>query len=106
MPPDVMAGFEYNIDDLYQEAKRRWLKPVEVLYILRNHDQCKFTNIPPQKPTKESCSSSIKTVIIGGRKAIEELWEKHMNGLREENRSFQKRSYWILDPCKLGEVGT
>ncbi|KAL1334546.1 calmodulin-binding transcription activator 4-like isoform X2 [Arachis hypogaea] len=25
---------------------------------------------------------------------------------REENRSFQKRSYWILDPCKLGEVGT
>ncbi|XLS79243.1 hypothetical protein HN51_063468 [Arachis hypogaea] len=23
---------------------------------------------------------------------------------REENRSFQKRSYWILDPCKLGEL--
>ena len=45
-----MAGLEYSIDDLFQEAKRRWLKPVEVLYILRNHDQCEFTHQPPHQP--------------------------------------------------------
>ncbi|XLT44428.1 hypothetical protein HN873_037032 [Arachis hypogaea] len=105
-----MAGFEYNIDDLYQEAKRRWLKLVEMLYILRNHDQFKFTNIPPQKPTKESCSSSIKTVIIGGRKAIEELWEKHMNGLRlrlvllVQTVRFYRRSLWIGFAPKESQV--
>lgn len=45
-----MAGLEYNISDLFQEAKKRWLKPIEVLYILRNHDQCEFTHVPPHQP--------------------------------------------------------
>ncbi|CAJ1851093.1 unnamed protein product [Sphenostylis stenocarpa] len=46
-----MAGLEYNIDELFQEAKKRWLKPVEVLYILRNHDRCELTHQPPHQPT-------------------------------------------------------
>lgn len=31
---------------------------------------------------EESCVSSVKMVIIGGRKEMVELWVKHMNGLR------------------------
>jgi len=46
----IMAGLEYNIDDLFQEAKKRWLKPVEVLYILRNYDMCEVTHRPPHQP--------------------------------------------------------
>ncbi|KAL1319877.1 hypothetical protein HN51_064612 [Arachis hypogaea] len=121
MPPDVMAGFEYNIDDLYQEAKRRWLKPVEVLYILRNHDQCKFTNIPPQKPTGGSLFLFNRRIMRFFRKDGYN-WRKKRDGKTvgeaherlkignveilncyyahgEENRSFQRRSYWILDPA-------
>ncbi|RYR63777.1 hypothetical protein Ahy_A04g021531 isoform C [Arachis hypogaea] len=116
MPP----GFEYNIDDLYQEAKRRWLKPVEVLYILRNHDQCKFTNIPPQKPTSGSLFLFNRRIMRFFRKDGYN-WRKKRDGRTvgeaherlkignveilncyyahgEENRSFQRRSYWILDP--------
>ncbi|XLU97142.1 hypothetical protein S245_011482, partial [Arachis hypogaea] len=112
--------FEYNIDDLYQEAKRRWLKPVEVLYILRNHDQCKFTNIPPQKPTSGSLFLFNRRIMRFFRKDGYN-WRKKRDGRTvgeaherlkignveilncyyahgEENRSFQRRSYWILDP--------
>jgi len=46
----IMAGLEYNIDDLFQEARKRWLKPVEVLCILRNYDMCELTHQPPHQP--------------------------------------------------------
>lgn len=45
-----MTGLQYNINDLFQEAKKRWLKPIEVLYILQNHDTCKFTDFPLNQP--------------------------------------------------------
>lgn len=44
----VFAGFD--ITKLGQEAQIRWLKPVEVLYILQNHENFKITERPPQKP--------------------------------------------------------
>lgn len=45
-----MAGLQYNINDLFQEAKKRWLKPIEVFYILQNHDMCNFTEVPVNQP--------------------------------------------------------
>lgn len=41
---------EYDIEYLFQEAKRRWLKPAEVLFILQNHEKYELTQEPPQKP--------------------------------------------------------
>ncbi|XP_061338700.1 calmodulin-binding transcription activator 4-like isoform X2 [Gastrolobium bilobum] len=116
MPP----GFEYNINDLYQEAKKRWLKPVEVLYILRNHDKCEFTHQPPQQPTGGSLFLFNKRVMRFFRKDGHN-WRKKKDGKTvgeaherlkvgnveilncyyahgEENRTFQRRSYWMLDP--------
>lgn len=41
------------MDDLYQEAQYRWLKPAEVLYILQNHENCQITEQPPQRPSSK-----------------------------------------------------
>ncbi|KAK7273924.1 hypothetical protein RIF29_14991 [Crotalaria pallida] len=43
--------------------------------------------------TKGSCVSSVEMVITGGRKEMEELWEKHTNDLRCET----------VDVVKIGE---
>lgn len=42
------SGFDIN--ELVQEAQNRWLKPVEVLFILQNHESHQITQEPPQKP--------------------------------------------------------
>ncbi|XP_027337992.1 calmodulin-binding transcription activator 4-like isoform X2 [Abrus precatorius] len=116
MPP----GLEYNIDDLFQEAKRRWLKPVEVLYILQNHKKCEFTDRPLHQPTGGSLFLFNRRVMRFFRKDGHN-WRKKKDGRTvgeaherlkvgnveilncyyahgEENRTFQRRSYWILDP--------
>ncbi|KAK7289897.1 hypothetical protein RIF29_03923 [Crotalaria pallida] len=110
VPAALARGFEYNVDELYREAQMRWLKLAEVMYILQNHEKYQFTEEPPQQPTsnisvlflkliieirmtafsvdpyfcltKGSCVSSVEMVITGGRKEMEELWEKHTNALR------------------------
>lgn len=41
-----VSSYEYDINDLYKEAQRRWLKPVEALYILENDDKYQFTQEP------------------------------------------------------------
>ncbi|KAG4376970.1 hypothetical protein AAZX31_18G004800 [Glycine max] len=115
-----MAGLEYNIDDLFQEAKRRWLKPVEVLYILRNHDQCEFTHQPPHQPAGGSLLLFNRRIMRFFRKDGHN-WRKKKDGKTvgeaherlkvgnveilncyyahgEENRTFQRRSYWMLEP--------
>lgn len=56
----VVSGFEYNINELYREAQTRWLKPVEVMYILQNHEKYQFTQEPPQQPTSNLCVLFIK----------------------------------------------
>lgn len=45
---EMMAGYE--IDVLFKEAKSRWLKPEEVLFVLQNHEKFGLTEAPPQKP--------------------------------------------------------
>ncbi|KHN44450.1 Calmodulin-binding transcription activator 4 [Glycine soja] len=115
-----MAGLEYSIDDLFQEAKRRWLKPVEALYILRNHDQCKFTHQPPHQPAGGSLFLFNRRIMRSFRKDGHN-WRKKKDGKTvgeaherlkvgnveilncyyahgEENRTFQRRSYWMLEP--------
>jgi len=64
----VASGYEYDIDDLYQEAQRRWLKPAEVMYILQNHEKYQFTQEPPQQPT-----SNISVLLIHLMVAITKL---------------------------------
>ncbi|KAG4975444.1 hypothetical protein JHK87_032265 [Glycine soja] len=120
-----MAGLEYSIDDLFQEAKRRWLKPVEALYILRNHDQCKFTHQPPHQPAGNITSCvffvQMKDRIMRSFRKDGHNWRKKKDGKTvgeaherlkvgnveilncyyahgEENRTFQRRSYWMLEP--------
>ncbi|KAK7280863.1 hypothetical protein RIF29_08402 [Crotalaria pallida] len=117
MPP----AFEFNIDDLYEEAKTRWLKPVEVLHILRNHESIKFTNHPPQQPPSGSLFLFNRRVMRFFRrdgynwrkkkdgKTVGEAHERLKVGNQEilncyyahgeENRTFQRRSYWMLDPA-------
>ncbi|KAJ1382076.1 IPT domain, partial [Sesbania bispinosa] len=115
-----MAGLEYNIDELYQEAKKRWLKPVEVLYILRNHEKIEFTHVPPHQPPGGSLFLFNRRVLRFFRKDGHN-WRKKRDGRTvgeaherlkvgnveilncyyahgEENRTFQRRSYWMLDP--------
>lgn len=46
--PCAVTGFDIN--KLSQEAQTRWLKPVEVLYILQNYKCSEITQKPPQKP--------------------------------------------------------
>lgn len=41
------------MNDLYQEAQHRWLKPAEVLYILQNHESGQLTQQPPQRPSSK-----------------------------------------------------
>ncbi|KAG4995601.1 hypothetical protein JHK82_032332 [Glycine max] len=118
-------GLEYSIDDLFQEAKRRWLKPVEALYILRNHDQCKFTHQPPHQPAGNITSCvffvQMKDRIMRSFRKDGHNWRKKKDGKTvgeaherlkvgnveilncyyahgEENRTFQRRSYWMLEP--------
>ncbi|ESW35769.1 hypothetical protein PHAVU_001G263000 [Phaseolus vulgaris] len=116
MPP----GLEYNIDDLFQEARKRWLKPVEVLCILRNYDMCELTHQPPHQPAGGSLYLFNKRVTRFFRKDGHN-WRKKRDGRTvgeaherlkvgneeilncyyahgEENRTFQRRSYWILEP--------
>ncbi|OIV98470.1 hypothetical protein TanjilG_16797 [Lupinus angustifolius] len=114
-------GLEFNIDDLYEEAKKRWLRPVEVLYILQNHHSINFTNHPPQLPTSGSLFLFNRRVLRFFRKDGYN-WRKKKDGRTvgeaherlkvgnveilncyyahgEENRTFHRRSYWMLDPA-------
>ncbi|KAI4343405.1 hypothetical protein L6164_010757 [Bauhinia variegata] len=111
----------YDIDYLYQEAQTRWLKPAEVLYILQNHDKYQFTQEPLQQPTSGSLFLVNKRVLRFFRRDGHN-WRKKRDGRTvgeaherlkvgnvetlncyyahgEQNPSFQRRSYWMLDPA-------
>ncbi|KAF7839705.1 calmodulin-binding transcription activator 4 isoform X1 [Senna tora] len=111
----------YNINDLYREAQTRWLKPAEVMYILQNHEQYQITQEPPQQPTSGSLFLFNKRVLRFFRKdghnwrkkrdgrtvgeAHERLKVGNVEALNcyyahgEQNPTFQRRSYWLLDPA-------
>ncbi|KAJ6393172.1 hypothetical protein OIU77_022617 [Salix suchowensis] len=58
----------YDINDLFEEAQTRWLKPAEVVFILENHDKYQFTEESPQKPTSGSLFLFNKRVLKFFRK--------------------------------------
>ncbi|KAJ9176167.1 hypothetical protein P3X46_011509 [Hevea brasiliensis] len=116
-----MSQSGYDINVLFQEAQRRWLKPAEVLYILQNHDKYQLTQEPPQKPTGGSLFLFNKRVLRFFRKdghnwrkkkdgrtvgeAHERLKVGNVEALNcyyahgEQNSNFQRRSFWMLDPA-------
>ncbi|XP_020094302.1 calmodulin-binding transcription activator 4-like [Ananas comosus] len=110
-----------DADKLHQEAKTRWLKPIEVLTILQNHEGFKITDKNPDRPPSGSLFLFNRRVLRnfrmdghswrrkGNGKTIAEAHERlkianndvlncyYARG--EENSSFQRRSYWMLDPA-------
>ncbi|XP_042428534.1 calmodulin-binding transcription activator 4-like isoform X1 [Zingiber officinale] len=112
---------DFDINKLSQEAQIRWLKPVEVLYILQKHEKLKITERPPQKPPSGSLFLFNRRVLRYFRNDGH-LWRKKTNGKTvreghehlkvgnstvlncyyahgEQNSSFQRRSYWMLHPA-------
>ncbi|XVE92102.1 hypothetical protein REPUB_Repub01dG0068300 [Reevesia pubescens] len=115
-----MAQSGYDINNLFREAQVRWLKPAEVFFILQNHEKYQLTQEPPQKPTSGSLYLFNKRVLRFFRKDGHS-WRKKKDGRTvgeaherlkvgnvetlncyyahgEQNPSFQRRSYWMLDP--------
>ncbi|KAM3303696.1 calmodulin-binding transcription activator 4 isoform X1 [Capsicum chacoense] len=116
-----MAESGYDINDLVREAQIRWLKPAEVLFILRNHENHQLSSEPPQKPPSGSLFLFNKRVLRFFRKDGHS-WRKKKDGRTvgeaherlkvgnaealncyyahgEQNPNFQRRSYWMLDPA-------
>uniref|UniRef100_A0A1J3IFE7 Calmodulin-binding transcription activator 4 n=1 Tax=Noccaea caerulescens TaxID=107243 RepID=A0A1J3IFE7_NOCCA len=111
---------EYEFSTLHQEAKTRWLKPPEVHFILQNHERYTLNNEAPQKPTSGSLLLFNKRVLKFFRKdghqwrrkkdgrAIAEAHERLKVGNAEalncyyahgeQDPTFQRRIYWMLDP--------
>ncbi|KAG7978765.1 hypothetical protein I3843_05G098100 [Carya illinoinensis] len=116
-----MTQLGYDIRDLFREAQTRWLKPVEVLFILQNHEKYQLTEEPPRQPTSGSLFLFNKRVLRFFRRdghnwrkkkdgrtvgeAHERLKVGNVEALNcyyahgEQNSNFQRRSYWMLDPA-------
>ncbi|KVH97835.1 Ankyrin repeat-containing protein [Cynara cardunculus var. scolymus] len=113
----MMSG--YNIKDLIQEAQSRWLRPGEVLFILKNYQENQLNHEPPEKPPSGSLFLFNKRVLRFFRKDGHS-WRKKKNGKNvgeaherlkvgnvealncyyahgDQNPNFQRRSYWMLD---------
>lgn len=110
----------YDILHLVREAQTRWLKPVEVYFILKNFEENQLTHQIPQQPASGSLYLFNKRVLKSFRKdghswrrrkdqktiaeAHERLKVGNVETLNcyyahgEHNHKFQRRSYWILDP--------
>ncbi|KAJ6357183.1 hypothetical protein OIU78_005126 [Salix suchowensis] len=108
-----------NIEQILEEAKHRWLRPTEILEILRNYQKFKLTAEPPASPAAGS-------MFLFDRKALRYFrkdghrWRKKKDGKTvreaheklkagsvdvlhcyyahgEDNENFQRRCYWMLD---------
>jgi len=108
-----------DIHKLQQVVKTRWLKPQEVLQILRNHELFTVSHKPPQKPPSGSWFLFNRRVLRYFRndgfewqkkkngKTINEAHERlkvdNMDALNcyyargDKNPTFQRRIYWMLD---------
>ncbi|KAL3835712.1 hypothetical protein ACJIZ3_010448 [Penstemon smallii] len=113
----MQSGYDINL--LVREAQTRWLKPVEVFFILQNYEEHQLTHKNPQKPTGGSLYLFNKRELKYFRKdghrwrrrkdqrTIAEAHERLKVGTvealncyyahGEENPNFQRRSYWMLD---------
>ncbi|KAI3698548.1 hypothetical protein L2E82_42179 [Cichorium intybus] len=109
----------YDIRNILEEAQVRWLKPGEVFFILQNFDEKQLTDAAPQKPPSGSLFLFDRKVLRFFRKdghswrrkkdgkalgeAHERLKVGNVEALNcyyahgEQNPSFQRRSYWMLN---------
>lgn len=110
---------EFDFSELLREAQARWLRPVEVLYILQNYQKFKLSTDPPNKPQSGSLFLFDRKTLRFFRKdghnwrkkkdgktvreAHERLKAGNADALHcyyahgEDNPSFQRRSYWMLE---------
>ncbi|KAJ8573979.1 hypothetical protein K7X08_010490 [Anisodus acutangulus] len=114
-----MADQPLDLEQILQEAQHRWLRPAEVCEILRNHQKFYLTKEPPVKPTGGSLFLFDRKVLRYFRKdghnwrkkkdgkTVREAHEKLKAGSidvlhcyyahGEDNKNFQRRSYWMLE---------
>eukprot|EP01018_Ginkgo_biloba_P003802 Gb_04014 [translate_table: standard] len=112
------AKEEFDFTELVREAPTRWLRPVEVLFILQNYQNFKLSPDPPNKPPSGSLFLFDRKILRFFRKdghnwrkkkdgktvreAHERLKAGSVDALHcyyahgEDNPNFQRRSYWML----------
>lgn len=115
----LSAKEEFDFTELVQEAQIRWLKPVEILFILKNYNNFKLSSDPPSKPQSGSLFLYDRKILRFFRKdghnwrkkkdgktireAHERLKVGNVDALHcyyahgEDNPNFQRRIYWMLD---------
>ncbi|PSR97854.1 Calmodulin-binding transcription activator 3 like [Actinidia chinensis var. chinensis] len=108
-----------SLEQILQEAQLRWLRPVEICEVLRNHQKFHLTSEPPDRPPAGSLFLFDRKVLRYFRKdghswrkkkdgkTVKEAHEKLKAGSvdvlhcyyahGEDNENFQRRSYWMLD---------
>ncbi|GAV71635.1 IQ domain-containing protein/CG-1 domain-containing protein/Ank_2 domain-containing protein [Cephalotus follicularis] len=108
-----------DLVQIINEARYRWLRPIEICYIIRNHQQLKLQTTPPNQP-------EAGTLFLFDRKSTRYFrkdghrWRKKKDGKTikeaheklkigsvdalhcyyahgENNENFQRRSYWMLE---------
>ncbi|KAL6874359.1 hypothetical protein ACP4OV_013379 [Aristida adscensionis] len=111
----------FDINELREEAKSRWLKPSEVYYILQNHERFPITHEAPKKPPSGSLFLYNRRVNRYFRRdghawrrkkdgrtvgeAHERLKVGNVDALScyyahgEQNPGFQRRCFWMLEPA-------
>ncbi|CAL1389972.1 unnamed protein product [Linum trigynum] len=112
-------GPRLDIQQLFNEAQHRWLRPAEICEILRNYQKFHISTEPPNKPASGSLFLFDRKVLRYFRKdghnwrkkkdgkTVKEAHEKLKVGSvdvlhcyyahGEEKESFQRRSYWMLE---------
>lgn len=107
-----------NLEQILQEAQQRWLRPMEICEILRNHKTFQLASEPPNRPRAGSLFLFDRKILRYFRKdghrwrkkkdgkTIKEAHEKLKAGSvdvlhcyyahGEDNENFQRRSYWML----------
>ncbi|KAI4299095.1 hypothetical protein L6164_032586 [Bauhinia variegata] len=112
-------GPRLDIQQLQFEAQHRWLRPAEICEILSNYQMFQITPEPPDRPPSGSLFLFNRKVLRYFRKdghnwrkkkdgkTVKEAHEKLKVGSvdvlhcyyahGEENESFQRRSYWLLE---------
>lgn len=112
-------GAHLDIPQILAEAQHRWLRPAEICEILQNHKKFVITPEPANRPPNGSLFLFDRKVLRYFRKDGHN-WRKKKDGKTvkeaherlkagsidvlhcyyahgEENESFQRRSYWLLE---------
>ncbi|XP_031264717.1 calmodulin-binding transcription activator 3-like [Pistacia vera] len=115
----VALGNQLDIEQLLIEAQHRWLRPAEICEILKNYNKFRIAPEPPNLPASGSLFLFDRKVLRYFRKDGHN-WRKKKDGKTvkeaherlkagsidvlhcyyahgEENESFQRRSYWMLE---------